>query len=121
MRFKRVIGVIQASGPPWNACVWLCSFATEPLSFPIRLEFVCDKSPIKDGLGKFVSNPAAGAWRIRRPALHRQRLPRTTAEAFHAVTIRASTNGSPCAGRSAAYSPPTWPDAWSCCRWFLMP
>lgn len=121
--FKKIIGVIQASGHYsfLNVFKLFGPRNQAPLSFPIPGWNICVDFPIKDGLGSSSANSTAGYWNSAAGSTP-PKTPVPPPKPFMPC-IRASTNGSPCAARSirCAYSPPTWPDAWSCCRWFLMP
>ncbi len=117
MSSKKIIGVIQASGH--------YSFSTCSSYKPPRQ--ARSASPSQAGTSRQTSHQGrAGEVRqqarppgtgIRRPAL--QRLPVPPPKPFMPMYPRV---GSSAPARSiAARIRPTWPGAWSCCRWFLMP
>ena len=109
----RALNVFKLFGPGNQA----------PLSFPIAgLERLRGLSQIKPGLNEFLNELDRRALEFGGRALHRQR---TTAppQTLSTPCTRASANGSRCAARSIppGYSPPTWPDVWSCSRWCSTP
>ena len=59
---------------------------------------------------------------VRRPAVHRQGFPHHRRDLPRHVSAHRRMDRPAPQGRSAtACSPPTWPDAWSCCKWFSTP
>ncbi|AMC66378.1 oxidoreductase%2C FAD-binding [Mycobacterium tuberculosis] len=87
--FKKIIGVIQASGHYsfLNVFKLFGPRNQAPLSFPIPGWNICVDFPIKDGLGKFVSELDRRVLEFG-GRLYTAKDSRTTAETFHAMYPR---------------------------------
>ncbi len=122
--FKQIIGDIQRSGH-YSALNVFKVFGPgnqAPLSFPIAGWNVAMDFPTKPGIGQLLTRTRRTRAGVRRQAVHGQGLPHHRRDLSRHVSADRRMDRR-CAARSipVAYSPRTWPDVWSFCRWCSTP